>query len=166
MQYSPSSGNVLAFGAGAAAGSGTTAAMSWAKRLTGKVNMAGGVSLANAGISLVGGNANATIAATCAQNANDTNSLLFTAGGATGPEVGNLKKQVADLWVTVGKVAGNTDPLTVVGLRNAPTFPVASTASTSGTVPAPVNTTPSTGLGNIGIALLLGVAVWAYAKSE
>jgi len=149
---------------GGATGSAATLAAVSAKKYMQRTNVGLGLSMGIGALGLIGGNANNTEAANVATLANTTNSLTFTAGGATGPEVGALKQALVNTQIELSKIASNTDYLTNAGLRNPPTLPTASAASTASTVPAPVNTTPASGLGNIGYLMLGGVAIWLLTR--
>lgn len=165
MQQSSGGGGVppWAIGAGGAAvGAGVSGAMAWAKRVQSRSNTGMALGLLNTGVAVFGGNANNTEALNAANLVNDTNALPFTST-PTAAEVGALKEKVGRLAGIVSRVASNTDPMSVTGLRTGPAIPASSAAVTAVTA---VSTTPAAGLGSVGLLLVIGLGVYLATKDE
>lgn len=149
---------IATFGAGAAAGVGGTAAAMWAKKFTGRANLGMALGLINTGTMVIGGNDNNQKSIEAANLVNTINGRTLAADAAS---IGLLRGDLSALGNIVSRVASNTDPISVVGLRNQPLLPNPN-ATATGT--AAVSTTPSSGLGSVGILLLIGVAVYIAVK--
>jgi len=145
---------------GAAGGSGATlAAMSFRKTQS-RANIGLGLGITSLGLQVLGGNSNNTLSQNAATQVNTINALAFDAA-PTGVQVAALRGQLAVLAGTVSQGLGNTDPMTVAGIRQQAAIP-----APNSTLPAvaAVSTTTTSGLGNIGILLIGGVLIWLAVK--
>ena len=161
-QSMQSSGGSFGTGAlvGAAGGVGASAALMAFRKTQFRANVGMGTGIAALGIPIIGGNNNNTLAQTVANQVNTINALTVDAA-PTGAQVAPIRAQLATLAGYVSQIASNTDPLTVVGLRNAPTIPAATTTLVGG---AAVSTLPSSGIGNLGMLLLGGLVIYLAVR--
>lgn len=158
-----SGGGLVPFGAGVGVGAGASAAAMWARKVQGRANLGMGLGILNTGVMVIGGNDNNQRALDAANLTNTINSRTFSLA-PTGAEVGLLKQDLGTAVNLLSRVASNTDPMSVTGLRTTPTLPPPTSAITSSTIPLATTVQPSSGLGSVGILLLVGAVIYVATR--
>lgn len=147
----------LAAGGGAiAGGAAVQAATEWrsVKKTAVGGLVTGGLSIVN---QLLIGQQMGTLQNTAGQVATASQALAFTAGGATGAEVGALRAQVVALANNQQTMAYNLQMSNLYGLNTAPAQPVPATSATAGTAATQVASS-----NNSGVLAILALAAVGY----